>query len=129
MNKDFERLGVWMDFKNAYQSVKDEFIEGVWWLVKKAHENKRLYEADRSMSWCASCATALAKHELEYHHIHHVALGGKNTTDNIVTLCKKHHRMVHRSTINFIPNKKSKLFPWKIDLPLWEKPKNHQILN
>src|SRR3989344_4557250 len=44
MNKDFERMGVWMDFKNAYRSINDEFIEGVWWLVKKAHENGRLYE-------------------------------------------------------------------------------------
>lgn len=66
MNEDFTRLGVWMDFENAYQSIKDEFIEGVWWLVKKAHKNGRLYEGEKTMPWCASCATALAKHELEY---------------------------------------------------------------
>ena len=35
MNKDFSRLGVWMDFENAYQSIKNEFIEAEWWLVKK----------------------------------------------------------------------------------------------
>ena len=40
MNKDFERIGVWMDFENAYQSISPNFIEGVWWLIKKAHENK-----------------------------------------------------------------------------------------
>ncbi|MFC1732496.1 isoleucine--tRNA ligase [candidate division KSB1 bacterium] len=69
MNKDFQRLGVWMDFENAYQSIKDEFIEGEWWLIKKAHENKRLYQGKKTMHWCASCATALAKHELEYKEI------------------------------------------------------------
>ncbi|MCX6706560.1 MAG: isoleucine--tRNA ligase [Candidatus Woesearchaeota archaeon] len=69
MNDDFSRLGVWMDFKDAYQSIKDEFIEGEWWLIKKAHENKRLYEGRKTMHWCASCATALAKHELEYKEI------------------------------------------------------------
>jgi isoleucyl-tRNA synthetase len=69
MNKDFKRLGVWMDFENAYQSVKPEFIEGVWWLVKKAHENKRLYEGKLSMTWCKDCATALAKHELIYNSV------------------------------------------------------------
>lgn len=69
MNKDFKNLGVWMDFDNAYQSIKKEFISGEWWLVKKAHENKRLYEGERSMTWCSSCATALAKHELEYEDI------------------------------------------------------------
>lgn len=66
MNEDFTRLGIWMDFENAYQSLKNEFIEGEWWLVKKAHENKRLYEGLRTMTWCGHCETALAKHELEY---------------------------------------------------------------
>tara|TARA_Y100000310_G_scaffold281722_1_gene302377 strand:- start:14857 stop:18000 length:3144 start_codon:yes stop_codon:yes gene_type:complete len=66
MNKDFERLGVWMDFENAYQSVKKEFIDGEWYLVKKAHEKKRLYEGLRSMTWDWAHQTAVAKHELEY---------------------------------------------------------------
>ena len=69
MNKDFQRLGVWMDFNNAYQSIKNEFIDGEWWLLKKAHENKRLYRGLRTMTWCKECATALAKHELEYEEV------------------------------------------------------------
>ncbi|MBW2980023.1 isoleucine--tRNA ligase [Candidatus Woesearchaeota archaeon] len=69
MNKDFIRLGVWMDFENAYRSVANSFMEGEWWLVKKAHENKRLYEGKKTMQWCAKCATALAKHELDYSNI------------------------------------------------------------
>lgn len=66
MNKDFERLGVWMDFENAYQSVSREYISGEWWLVKQAHEKGRLYEGFRSMAWDWAHQTALAKHELEY---------------------------------------------------------------
>ncbi|MBL7051159.1 isoleucine--tRNA ligase [Candidatus Woesearchaeota archaeon] len=69
MNKDFARLGVWMDFENAYQTIENSFIEGCWWLVKKAHEKKRLYEGKKTMHWCAECATALAKHELEYKEV------------------------------------------------------------
>ncbi len=69
MNKDFTRTGVWMDFENAYQSIKNEFMEGEWWLVKKAHENKRLYEGEKVMHWCPKCATSLAKHELEYKNV------------------------------------------------------------
>ena len=69
MNKDFIRLGVWMDFENAYKSITNEFMEGEWWLIKKAHENKRLYEGLKTMQWCANCGTALAKHELEYKNI------------------------------------------------------------
>ncbi|MFH0867958.1 MAG: isoleucine--tRNA ligase [Candidatus Woesearchaeota archaeon] len=69
MNQDFIRIGTWMDFENAYQSVKNEYMEGEWWLIKKAHENKRLYEGEKTMHWCSSCATSLAKHELEYKNV------------------------------------------------------------
>ncbi|MBD3163706.1 isoleucine--tRNA ligase [Candidatus Woesearchaeota archaeon] len=66
MNKDFEKLGCWMDFENAYQSIKKDFMQGEWWLIKKAHEKKRLYEGLRTMTWCPITESALAKHELEY---------------------------------------------------------------
>ncbi|MBR9693239.1 isoleucine--tRNA ligase [Candidatus Woesearchaeota archaeon] len=66
MNDAFKRLGVWMDFDNAYQSVTKEFMEAEWWLIKQAHEKGRLYEGLRTMTWCAVTESALAKHELEY---------------------------------------------------------------
>lgn len=66
MNKDFLRMGVWMDFENPFYPIKTAAIEGEWWLIKKADEAGRLYKGERAMSWCASCGTALAKHELEY---------------------------------------------------------------
>ncbi|MBI4140658.1 isoleucine--tRNA ligase [Candidatus Woesearchaeota archaeon] len=66
MSNDFVRMGVWMDFDNAYQSIKKEFIEGEWWLIKQAHDNGRLYESFRTMTWCPHCETSVAKHELEY---------------------------------------------------------------
>jgi isoleucyl-tRNA synthetase len=69
MNKDLWRLGVWMDFDNPALPVKNEYIEGEWLLVKKAHEKKRLYEGLRTMSWCATCQTAMAKHECEYKEV------------------------------------------------------------
>ncbi|MBI5390365.1 isoleucine--tRNA ligase [Candidatus Woesearchaeota archaeon] len=66
MNQDFKRMGVWMDFEHAYQSITPGFIEGVWWLIKKAHEHGRLYEGLKSISWCQKCGSSLAKHELDY---------------------------------------------------------------
>ncbi len=69
MNEDFKKIGVWMDFDNAYQSVQNTYMEGEWWLIKKAYENGRLYEGEKTMHWCPSCATSLAKHELEYESI------------------------------------------------------------
>lgn len=76
MIQDFSRLGVWMDFDNAYMSITPEFMEAEWWLIKQAHEKDRLYEGKKCMHWCAHCSTALAKHELEYH----------NVTDNSIFL-------------------------------------------
>ena len=66
MNIDFDRLGVSLDHENPYMPIKSEYIEGEWWLVKRAHEEGRLYEGKKVMHWCPNCATALAKHELEY---------------------------------------------------------------
>jgi len=69
MNEDFKRIGVWMDFDNSYKSVDNSYMEGEWWLIKKAHENGRLYEGEKTMHWCATCGTSLAKHELEYEDV------------------------------------------------------------
>jgi len=66
MSKTFQFMGVWMDFENAYRSVEREYIEGVWWFIVKAWEQGRLYEAEKTMTWDAVNATALAKHELDY---------------------------------------------------------------
>ncbi|MBW2996558.1 isoleucine--tRNA ligase [Candidatus Woesearchaeota archaeon] len=66
MSKDLWRMGVWMDHENAYMPVKNDYIENEWWLIKTAHDNGRLYRGLRTLSWCASCETAIAKHEQEY---------------------------------------------------------------
>ncbi len=66
MNEDFRRLGVNMDFDNAYMPIDNDYMEGIWWVIKKAHEKNLLYEGLRTTSWCAECQTALAKHEQEY---------------------------------------------------------------
>ncbi len=66
MNDDFQRLGVWMDFDDAYQSITKDFMSGEWWLIKRAHEEGRLYEGLRTMTWCRNTESALAKHEIEY---------------------------------------------------------------
>ena len=66
MNLDLLRLGIWMDFENAYMPITNDFISGEWLLFKEAWKQKRLYKGKKVMSWCGSCETSLAKHELEY---------------------------------------------------------------
>ena len=69
MSKDFIRLGIWMDWENPYMTINNSYIEGAWWALKKAWENDYLYKGHKAMTWCARCATALAKHELVYETI------------------------------------------------------------
>ena len=69
MNKDLVRLGVWMDLENAYIPLNEEWIESVWFLVKRAEEQKRLYEGEKTITWCPHCATAIAKHECDYKEV------------------------------------------------------------
>ncbi len=66
MSEDMKRMGIWMDFENAYLPVTNEFMGGEWMLIKKAQEQKRLYKGKKIMHWCGDCETSLAKHELEY---------------------------------------------------------------
>ncbi|MFT4309793.1 MAG: isoleucine--tRNA ligase [Candidatus Woesearchaeota archaeon] len=66
MIEDFRRLGVWMDFDNPYMPINNDYIEGVWWLIKKAYDKGRLYEGYRTLHWDPKDETALSKHELEY---------------------------------------------------------------
>ncbi len=66
MEEQFKKLGVWMDWDNAYLTLKDEYIESAWWTIKKAHEKGLLTKDLRVVSWCPRCETALAEAELEY---------------------------------------------------------------
>jgi isoleucyl-tRNA synthetase len=66
MVKDFKRLGIWMDWDAPYMTIRNEYIEGAWWALKAAANNGFLYRGQKVMTACPRCATALAKHELEY---------------------------------------------------------------
>tara|TARA_Y100000034_G_scaffold122357_1_gene167714 strand:+ start:5179 stop:8208 length:3030 start_codon:yes stop_codon:yes gene_type:complete len=66
MSEQFARLGVWMDWEKPYRTIDNSYIEGAWWALAEAHKKGLLYEGPKSITWCWRCATALAKHELEY---------------------------------------------------------------
>ena len=48
MDDQFENLGVWLDFSNAYQTVKPEYIEAAWWTLARAQEKGMLERGHRS---------------------------------------------------------------------------------
>jgi isoleucyl-tRNA synthetase len=66
MTEQFKRLAVWMDWEDPYMTIKDSYIEGAWWALKKAYEKDLLYKGTRVLNSCPRCETVLAKHEYEY---------------------------------------------------------------
>ncbi|MFX0180698.1 MAG: isoleucine--tRNA ligase [Candidatus Hodarchaeota archaeon] len=75
MNNDFRRLGCYFwDWENPYVTLKNSYLEGVWWTLKKAWENNLLYRFYRPLNCCPRCATALAKHEHDYKNIKDTSL-------------------------------------------------------
>ena len=66
MSKEFENLGVWMDWDNPYLTLTNEYIEAIWYSFKRAEEKGLLYLGKYPVHICPRCETALAYNEIEY---------------------------------------------------------------
>ncbi|MFZ3167294.1 MAG: isoleucine--tRNA ligase [Candidatus Methanoperedens sp.] len=66
MTLQFQNLGVWLNWKDPYMTLRDEYIEAAWWTLKKAHEKNLLERGLRVVNWCPRCETAIADSEVEY---------------------------------------------------------------
>ncbi|MEM4257743.1 MAG: isoleucine--tRNA ligase [Candidatus Thermoplasmatota archaeon] len=58
------RIGFWLDMEKPYITLKNEYIESVWWSLKQAYEKKLLYKGHKVVPYCPRCGTALSAHEL-----------------------------------------------------------------
>jgi len=63
-NKSTERLGYWIDLEKPYKTLDNEYIESVWWSLKKLYEKKLLYGGHKVVPYCPRCGTALSSHEV-----------------------------------------------------------------
>ncbi len=66
MTEQFKSLGVWLDWENPYLTITNSYINSAWWTLKRAHEQDLLTRAERVLTWCPRCETALAEAEVEY---------------------------------------------------------------
>lgn len=66
MTRWFKELGVFMDWEDPYLTMRDEYIEAAWALIKKADEQGLLDKEMRVVYWCPRCSTTLAEYEVEY---------------------------------------------------------------
>lgn len=60
----FKELGVSMDWSNPYMTIKNEYIESVWFFIKRAHEKGLLFKGNQVVHWCPRCETVLAGYEV-----------------------------------------------------------------
>jgi isoleucyl-tRNA synthetase len=58
------RIGRWVDMKNAYKTMDSDFMESVIWSFKKLYDDGFIYEGYRSSLHCPRCATPLSKFEI-----------------------------------------------------------------
>lgn len=63
--EDFtDRIGYWVDKKNAYFTFNTPYIESLWNVFSKVNDRGLLYKDYRIVPWCSRCGTPLASHEL-----------------------------------------------------------------
>ncbi|MEA3255849.1 MAG: isoleucine--tRNA ligase [Candidatus Altiarchaeota archaeon] len=71
MTTQLKRLGVWLDWEDPYMTLDRDYMESVWFGIKKAHEKNLLYEDEQVIHWCPRCETAVAGYEVrdEYREV------------------------------------------------------------
>ena len=72
-NRLTERIGFWIDLDDPYVTLENDYIESVWWSLRRLWDEERLYEGHKVVPYCPRCGTALSSHE--------VALGYKDVED------------------------------------------------
>jgi isoleucyl-tRNA synthetase len=68
-----ERIGFWIDLDDPYVTMSNDYIESVWWALRRMWDDERLYKRHKVVPYCPRCGTALSSHE--------VALGYKDVED------------------------------------------------
>ena len=59
-----DRIGRWVEFKNAYKTMDKNFMESVWWAFKTLYEKGKIYEGERVLMYDTAWATPLSKSEV-----------------------------------------------------------------
>ncbi len=60
-----ERIGFWIDTKDAYYTLTNDYIESVWWILRQIWDRGLLYYDYKVVPYCARCGTTLSSHEVD----------------------------------------------------------------
>ncbi len=73
------RAGRWVDFDHDYKTMDPDYMESIWWVMKRLWDSGLIYEGHYILPYCPRCSTVLSNHEL--------ALGGyKDVHDPAITI-------------------------------------------
>jgi isoleucyl-tRNA synthetase len=59
-----ERMGYWVDLTRPYVTFENEYIESVWWALKRFHDEGLIERGYKIQPYCPRCETPLSSHEV-----------------------------------------------------------------
>lgn len=71
-----ERVGFWADMENPYITYENDYIESVWWALRRIWDKNLIYKGHKVVPYCPRCGTSLSSHE--------VAQGYQDVTDTSI---------------------------------------------
>lgn len=57
-------MGYWIDLDHPYITLKNDYIESVWWILNNFFTRDLIYKAYKIVPYCPSCGTPLSSHEV-----------------------------------------------------------------
>lgn len=57
-------VGYWVDMDNPYITYENNYIESIWWSLKKIWDKGLLYKGFKIVPYCPRCETPLSSHEV-----------------------------------------------------------------
>ena len=59
-----DKIGRWVDLKNAYKTTDQKYMESVMWAFKQLYEKGFIYEGVRTSLYCTTCGTPVSNFEV-----------------------------------------------------------------
>lgn len=58
------KMGYWVDLENPYVTYENEYMESVWWLLKRIYDKGLMYKGYTIQPYSPAAGTGLSSHEL-----------------------------------------------------------------
>jgi isoleucyl-tRNA synthetase len=59
-----ELMGYWVDLSDPYITFHNEYIESIWWALRRFYDGGMMYKGYKIQPYCPRCETPLSSHEV-----------------------------------------------------------------